>query len=116
LTVQVKQLGLEAGSPAITVIRADMGEAEDATSLADKAIAANGEIDVLVLNHALIDDSLVLEYQDEAALQRHVLSPMRVNYVGSVRLARAALPSLERSSGRIVVVSSGESAVCGCCH
>lgn len=104
---EVRALGLQAGSPGITVVRSDMGEAEDAESLASKAVAANGEIDVLVLNHALIDDSLVLEYTSEAALQRHVLAPMRVNFEGSVRLALSALPSLERSSGRIVVVSSG---------
>lgn len=58
---------------------------------------------------AVVDDALTLEYATERDLQRHVVDPILVNYVGSVRMAYQALPDLERSAGRLAVVSSGAS-------
>ena len=100
----------ELGAAGVHVLQTDMGAPEAASAMPAAAIAESGghDIDVLILNHAAFAESLTLELESESDMQRHVVTPMRVNYEGTVRAAVAALPSLSKTAGRLVVVSSGE--------
>ena len=112
---QVANECIRLGATAAHAIRADMGKPDDASSLPTRAVEAAGRpIDVLVLNHAVIPESMTLDYGSEEDIARAVSAPMRINYEGSVRAAVASLPSLLSTAGRVVVVSSGEvGAGCG---
>ncbi|KAA0149378.1 hypothetical protein FNF31_04076 [Cafeteria roenbergensis] len=98
----------ELGAAGVHVLQTDMGAPEAASAMPAAAIAESGghDIDVLILNHAAFAESLTLELENESDMQRHVVTPMRVNYEGTVRAAVAALPSLSKTAGRLVVVSS----------
>lgn len=85
----------------------DMASPAAVAGLVDAAAAAfGGRLDVLMLNHAAVDDALVVEYADAAALAAAAAPVLNANVLGSMLAARAALPALAAARGHIAVVSS----------
>jgi short-subunit dehydrogenase len=68
--------------------------------------AAGARLDLLVLNHAAVDDALIAEYADGRALAAAAAAVLNANVLGSALAARAALPALAAARGHIAVVSS----------
>jgi short-subunit dehydrogenase len=81
----------------------DMGDAGAVEAL---VAAAGARLDLLVLNHAAVDDALVAEYASGAALAAAAAAVLHANVIGSALAARAALPALAAARGHIAVVSS----------
>lgn len=89
-------------SPKLQALSADTGSADELTKALAAAAAGAGPIDVLVCNAGLSIPGLFAA-QDMADFQRTV----DVNYLGTVRTIKCALPGmLARRQGHIVVVSS----------
>ncbi len=86
----------------VFVLPLDVAETDRADEFVKKAIAAFGQVDVMVHNAGIGQRSLVVEAP--LAEDRRV---MEVNYFGVVALTKALLPSMIfRKSGHFVVVSS----------
>lgn len=84
------------------VAEADMADLDQATGWVDGAVAANGPIDVLVLNAGIQKVGPALSLTD--AESENLL---RINVMAPLRLARKVAPAmLERGQGTIVIVSS----------
>jgi short-subunit dehydrogenase len=98
---EVEALCREKGGEAV-VLRADVGVQSDCLELVDRAVAALGGLDVLLLNAGQDMWSRLDELADPGIFERL----MRVNYLGPAWLTWRALPHLESSRGRIVVMSS----------
>ena len=86
----------------VHAVTADISRDEDCCALIDRALGEFGEIDVLVNNagismHARFDD-----ISDFSTFERL----WRVNCLGTVQCTRYAYPSLKRTRGLIVGVSS----------
>lgn len=84
------------------VAPADVSDSAACGALVARAVEAFGRLDVLLLNAGQDMGARLDELTDPAVLERL----MRVNYLGPAWLAWHALPHLEASRGRIVVVSS----------
>lgn len=91
----------KAGGAAVS-IPADVSIESDCRALIDRAILGHGEIDVLVCN-AGIGSEARLNAANEPAVVRRL---MDVNFMGAVYPVDAALPSLRKTKGLIVAVSS----------
>jgi short-subunit dehydrogenase len=91
----------EAGGEAIAV-PADMSDASEVTMLADRAVAAFGQVDVLVNNAgAFWSRSLASSPPDQ------IVGLAQVNLLGAILLTRAVLPAmLQRGHGAIISVGS----------
>jgi 2-C-methyl-D-erythritol 4-phosphate cytidylyltransferase len=74
--------------------------AEVAAALAQVA-AETGKIDAIVLSAAQLAKGRLNEMDDEQVMQQ-----LRVNYLGPVTVARAALPYLRESGGHLVLFTS----------
>ena len=102
-----------AGAASVLVVPTDMGVVADVTALVAATVAAHGGLDVLLLNHAAVDDALFTEHPtpEDAAASLHGI--LAANVVGSAAAARAALPYLLASPrrGHIGVVSSATAKV-----
>lgn len=90
------------GSGETLVVPCDVSKEEDCKNLIQKAISEFGRIDTLVLN-AGVGQSFFLETMTEEA---NPYQYMDINYYGCIHPTIAALPHLQKTSGRIVVVSS----------
>jgi short-subunit dehydrogenase len=84
------------------IVPLDQAEPEQATRAARDAIAAFGGLDTVVLNGGISQRSLALETTLD--VDRTL---MTVNYLATVALAKAVLPSLlEQPASQLVVISS----------
>lgn len=90
------------GATAVEVVPCDVSKEADCTAMIARAVELYGQIDTLVLN-AGVGQSFFLE-----AMQPGVdIHPfMDINYYGCVYPTIAALPLLQKTDGRILVVSS----------
>jgi short-subunit dehydrogenase len=84
------------------VVQCDVSSETECRQLVQQTVDRFGAIDILVLN-AGVGQVFFLEAMDEQVNFRQF---MDVNYYGCVFPTLAALPYLQRSGGRIVVVSS----------
>jgi short-subunit dehydrogenase len=84
------------------VVPTDVAELEACRALVERAVAALGGIDVLLLSAGQDMWARLDELTDLAVIERL----MRVNYLGCAWPTAYALPHLKASRGRIVVVSS----------
>jgi short-subunit dehydrogenase len=89
------------GAEAVT-LPADVGVEAEAVGIVERAVAALGGLDLLLLNAGITMWSKVEEVTDHSIFERL----MRVNYLGAVWSTLAALPHLRARRGAIVVVSS----------
>ncbi|WP_416669543.1 SDR family oxidoreductase [Egbenema bharatensis] len=105
---EVVQACTEAGGKAIAV-PTDVTRPEDCQRLIEQAIAAFGQIDVLV-NNAGISMVTMFDQVTDLSIFEQV---MRVNYLGAVYCTHFALPHLKASRGLLVAISSlsGKTAV-----
>ncbi len=84
------------------VLPLDLTRFDELPGKAQEALAHFGRIDILVNNGGVSQRSLAKDtaFEVDQAL-------ININYLGTVRLTKAVLPSmLERSSGHLVVISS----------
>ena len=93
---------LERGGRAMA-IQADVADAEACRKIVEKTLERWGRLDALVNNAGVLGP---LAYTTDAAPSAW-LDTLKVNVMGPYHLARAALPWLRQSTGRIVNVSSG---------
>jgi len=93
---------LEKGGRAMAV-QADVADVDACRHIVQKSIEHFGRLDALVNNAGVLGP---LAYTTEAAPLAW-LDTLKVNVMGPYHLARAALPWLRESTGRIVNVSSG---------
>lgn len=98
----------EAGGTAIAV-PTDVTQPEACQHLIEQAIAAFGQIDILI-NNAGISMLATFEQVTDLSIFEQV---MRVNYLGAVYCTHFALPYLKASRGQVVAISSlcGKTAV-----
>jgi short-subunit dehydrogenase len=90
-------------SPASVMIGCDVSDAEQVRGMTQKILADFGRIDVLVNNAGIGMRKPFIE-TDLATVEEI----MRINYLGAVYCASAALPSMiARRTGHIVNISSG---------
>jgi enoyl-[acyl-carrier protein] reductase III len=82
------------------VIKADVGEDDDVSSMMEFVAEKVGKLDVVVSNAATGGFRPLL-----AANERHFQTTMNTNVLSLVYLVRAALPLLEKSPGRAKVVA-----------
>ena len=108
LTAVAEAARLASPGCVVTAVATDMANRSAVEALVEAAVAAapGGALDLLVLNHAAVDDALVREYTDAAALERAVSPVLTANVLGSIVAAYAALPALAAARGHIAVVSS----------
>ncbi|PRQ05823.1 putative oxidoreductase SadH [Enhygromyxa salina] len=84
------------------VVPLDLSAPETAAAATAEVLARHGRIDILINNGGISQRGTVAD--TELDVDRRI---MEVNYLGTVALTKAALPSmLERGAGQIVVVSS----------
>jgi short-subunit dehydrogenase len=98
---EVAALCRERGAEAL-VVPTDLGVEDDCGRLIQRAVAAFGGIDMLLLNAGQDMGVRLDELADPSVLERI----MRINYLGPAWLTRSALPYLKAVRGRLVVVSS----------
>jgi short-subunit dehydrogenase len=95
-------LQIRAGGGACAVVPTDVRASDAPGRIVDTALHAFGGIDVLVNNAGGGAYGALLEQSDaalEAQWQLHVAAPLRI--------ARAALPHLEKTRGQLIFVGSG---------
>lgn len=86
----------------VKIITLDLMDTDSFPQKAEEALAAFGQIDVLINNGGISQRSTVLE--SEMEVYRRL---MEVNYFGAVGLTKEVLPHMvERKSGHIIVTSS----------
>ncbi len=93
--------GLRALGRRAIAVRADIGDASACRQLVDAVVQAFGRLDFLVLNAARAPFKPY-----ERLLERELRELVQTNFIGNVLCLRAALPWLEKVSGRVVFVSS----------
>lgn len=93
---------VEAQGAQALVVPTDVTDEAACKALIDRAIAAYGQIDVLVNNAGGTMWTLMEELEDLTIYDRL----MRLNYLGAVYCTYFALPHLKKSKGRIVGLSS----------
>ncbi|KAA0712229.1 Hydroxysteroid 11-beta-dehydrogenase 1-like protein [Triplophysa tibetana] len=98
---QVVNKCLELGAQKALFIPADMANPEDSDRVVQYAIDQLGGLDYLILNH--IGPSPYRMWDGDVEHTRWLL---QVNFLSFVQMAKNALPTLEKSNGSIVVVSS----------
>ena len=82
-------------------IPCDVGVEEQIHSAIDKILEEEGRIDVCIANAGFgISGSL------EGTREQDALRQIDINFHGALRLAKAALPALRESKGRLIAVSS----------
>lgn len=105
-----------AGAADVLALPTDMADPAAVRAMVEAAVARFGRLDVLLLNHATVDDALFVAHTTPAALETAIGTPFRVNVLGSAHAARAALPHLEATAGHIAVVSSASAKVAAPFH
>jgi len=86
----------------VEVVRCDVTDEASCRALIDRAVARFGRIDTLICNAGQAMWARAEDVTDWSVFERLV----RVNYLGAVYCALAALPHLRASRGRLVAVSS----------
>ena len=81
------------------------------SALVAAAVARYGRLDVLLLNHASVDDRMLVEYANGSDVAAGINAVMGANLVGSATAVAAALPHLEATAGHIAIVSSASAHV-----
>ncbi|XP_051550323.1 hydroxysteroid 11-beta-dehydrogenase 1-like protein [Myxocyprinus asiaticus] len=104
---QVVNKCLELGAQKALFIPADMANPSDADSVVQYAIEKLGGLDFLVLNH--IGPGPYGMWDGDVENIRWLL---QVNFLSYVQMVQKALPTLEKSKGSIVVVSSLLGKIC----
>ncbi|KAM9331329.1 hydroxysteroid 11-beta-dehydrogenase 1-like protein [Gastrophryne carolinensis] len=99
--LKVKTKCLELGAKSVSLVLADMGSSDDRERVMEHALTTLGGLDYLVLNH--IGSSPFQMWEGDV---NHTRWLMEVNFISYVHLATMALPSLRKSSGSIIVLSS----------
>lgn len=112
----VAAAALAAGAASALAVPTDMSDAGAVTSLVETTVARFGRIDILFLNHAIVDDALFISNADAAAVDATFTRIFRTNVVGSAMAARVALPHLEKTRGHIAIVSSASAKVAAPFH
>lgn len=97
----------EMGAQKALFIPADMASPSDAERVVQYAIEQLGGLDFLVLNH--IGPSPYSMWNGDVEHTRWLL---QVNFLSYLQMAQKALPTLEKSKGSIVVVSSLLGKIC----
>ncbi|XP_041566840.2 hydroxysteroid 11-beta-dehydrogenase 1-like protein isoform X1 [Taeniopygia guttata] len=92
---------LTLGAKKIFYIAADMSSPSEPEKVVQFAVQKLGGLDYLVLNHAGTN-----RFQEWAGDVEYTRWLMQVNFFSYVALATAALPTLEKNRGALVVVSS----------
>ncbi|NWS32980.1 DHI1L protein, partial [Polioptila caerulea] len=92
---------LTLGAKKISYIPADMSSPSEPEKVIQFAVQKLGGLDYLVLNH--IGKNRFQEWTGDVEYTRWL---MQVNFLSYVALATAALPTLEKNRGALVVVSS----------
>lgn len=64
-------------------------------------------LDVVIINHAAFQEKLLMEHSSPSELVSELTRIHSANVVGPTLLSLAALSALERTSGRLVFISSG---------
>lgn len=87
-------------------LQADLAEREEARRLVERTVEAFGALHVLVCyaGHPFRRDEWFAPFEDLTEAQ--LLSPLRVDLLGSVYCLQAAVPHLKEAGGRIILVSS----------
>uniref|UniRef100_A0A8C9RLB6 Hydroxysteroid 11-beta dehydrogenase 1 like n=1 Tax=Scleropages formosus TaxID=113540 RepID=A0A8C9RLB6_SCLFO len=98
---QVARRCAQLGAQKALYVTGDMATTSDPSRVVKFAVDELGGLDYLVLNH--IGRYSFSPWSGDV---HHVRGLMEVNFLSYVQLASAALPSLEKSKGSIVVVSS----------
>ncbi|CAM4656376.1 hypothetical protein PO909_027287 [Leuciscus waleckii] len=98
----------EMGAQKAFFIPADMASPSDAERVVQYAIEQLGGLDFLVLNH--IGPSPYRMWNGDV---EHTQWLLQVNFLSYLQMAHKALPTLEKSKGSIVVVSSLLGKICG---
>ncbi|XP_031460534.1 hydroxysteroid 11-beta-dehydrogenase 1-like protein isoform X2 [Phasianus colchicus] len=98
---EVMEKCLTLGAKKVFSIPADMSSPSEPDRVVQFAVQKLGGLDYLVLNHIGISP-----FQMWAGDVEHTRWLMQVNFFSYVALATAALPSLEKNHGSVVVVSS----------
>ncbi|XP_069784170.1 hydroxysteroid 11-beta-dehydrogenase 1-like protein isoform X2 [Narcine bancroftii] len=101
---QVAEKCLQLGARKVFLISADLADPEGADRVVQFALEKLGSLDYLVLNH--IGYVSLLMWNGNAEQTR---SLMQVNFLSYVQMTAAALPSLTKTNGSIIVISS----ICG---
>jgi len=99
---KLKALALEIGESQAVVVAGDCSNPVITKRMANAALEKWGRIDSLVANAGTGYFGSVLSGTDD-----QVLETVRTNYIGTIQLVRAGLPTLlERGAGDIVIVAS----------
>jgi len=92
----------EAAGASARVLPLDLEDTASLPDVARRAAQLDGPIDVLINNAGIGQSSLALD--TDVSVSERI---MRINYLGTVALSKAVLPTmLERRQGQIVVVTS----------
>ncbi|XP_031419096.1 hydroxysteroid 11-beta-dehydrogenase 1-like protein [Clupea harengus] len=92
---------MELGAQKALYVSGDMSNPADPERVLRQAVALLGGLDYLVLNH--IGNSPYGMWDGDTD---YVRTLMQINFVSYTQMASAALPTLEKSNGAVVVVSS----------
>ncbi|KAA8899034.1 hypothetical protein FN846DRAFT_990920 [Sphaerosporella brunnea] len=99
----------------VEYVAADVAKDETADKVVKKAIDAFGTPDSVIVNHGVLDPVAKVADADMEAWKKH----FDINFFGAVAMAKAAIPHLRKSHGRIVFVSSGAATtpyLAWCCY
>ena len=91
------------GATQVEYIVVDLSTIQATRDVIDRAVTSFNGVDVLILNHMVLDYSRWTEKSDLAFAEKQIA----INLLSYVYLATHALTELEKSHGRIAVVSSG---------
>lgn len=100
------------GASSVLTVAVDLGITDDCDRLLQAVKSRYGNaLDALILNHAISDNKLLLEFPDErttaSQVAEHYERVMRINWLSLPVLIRLAFPLLHASSGHISLISSG---------
>lgn len=100
-----------AGSPDVFALATDMSSREAVERFINATMEHFGRIDVLLLNHASVDNAMLIEYNTTSDVEKALDVVLRSNVYGSVFAVHAALPHLEKAAGHVAIVSSASAHV-----
>jgi NAD(P)-dependent dehydrogenase (short-subunit alcohol dehydrogenase family) len=89
------------GADAVAVV-ADITSREDCDAAVADVVGREGRVDILVNNAAIIGTGWTIDADDDAYLRT-----MDINWMGAVRMARAAIPSMPSGSSIVNIASIG---------
>ncbi|KAJ5999362.1 Short-chain dehydrogenase/reductase SDR [Penicillium sp. IBT 35674x] len=87
----------------VEVVNGDLADFSLAQKAVDIAIETFGQLDGMVLNHGILGQTGNVAVTDVAEWQ----AAFNVNFMSLVAFAKAALPALRQSKGKIIFTSSG---------